>query len=74
MHGIPEDDVPGAYCEERRIGGGYQGNFWCGFCAVRVGLRERGQDALDERFGHLIRHFIEGKRVVNDWIALKIPL
>lgn len=73
-HGVAEDDLSDEDIEASRIGGSYQGNFWCGFCVTRIRLAERGRDALDERFAHLIAHFIDGMRVVDHWVGLDIPL
>ncbi|KAF1959317.1 hypothetical protein CC80DRAFT_545688 [Byssothecium circinans] len=56
---------------ERRIGKNGQGQFWCGFCRGIVKLKERRNEAWDERFNHIDRHFCAEGRGIDEWVCVE---
>jgi hypothetical protein len=46
-------------------------SFWCGFCPYVKKLRQKRNDAWDERFIHIDRHYEEGRKI-ETWLRCKI--
>ncbi|KAF2750559.1 hypothetical protein M011DRAFT_464352 [Sporormia fimetaria CBS 119925] len=69
-HGLEEEGV-GKEVKERRIGKNGQGAFWCGFCREVVRLGKCRNEAWDERFDHIDRHYNKEGRRVEEWLCVE---
>lgn len=54
-----------------KIGKNCQTQFWCGFCDSIQTLNQKRNDAWDERFDHIARHFEKDKKCIDDWICVE---
>ncbi|KAH8701178.1 hypothetical protein GQ44DRAFT_778907 [Phaeosphaeriaceae sp. PMI808] len=54
--------------KEGHIGRNHQQSFWCGFCKKPVHLKQKRNEAWDERFRHIEHHFHEG-RTIQEWLC-----
>lgn len=67
-HKVADNELVQGHVREGRIGKGYQGRFWCGFCKKIIDLKEQGVGGWDERFNHIDNHYKEGIRV-DQWVV-----
>ena len=68
-HSIQESDKVQEKIQNRRIGPGGSGSFWCGFCKDIRPLKQKAEHAANERFDHIHNHFKDGRNIL-DWLEL----
>jgi hypothetical protein len=54
-----------------KIGKNCQVQHWCGFCQVIRPLKEKRNEAWDERFDHIAYHFEKEKKSIDDWLCVE---
>jgi hypothetical protein len=52
-----------------KIGKNCQVQHWCGFCQVIRPLKEKRNEAWDERFDHIAYHFEKEKKSIDEWLC-----
>jgi hypothetical protein len=54
-----------------KIGKNCQVQHWCGFCQVIRPLKEKRNEAWDERFDHIAYHFEKEKKSIDEWLCVE---
>jgi hypothetical protein len=67
-HGLPSTPMTDNF-ERSRIGKNCQEQHWCGFCQEIRPLKEKRNEAWDERFDHIAHHFEKEKKSIDDWLC-----
>ena len=67
-HGVSLKDM-GLVLKQSKIGKNCQTQHWCGFCQVIRPLKEKRNDAWDERFDHIAYHFEKEKKSIDEWLC-----
>lgn len=71
VHAINAIDQVQQDLKRCKIGKNCQIQFWCGFCGSIQKLEQRRNDAWDERFDHIARHFEKDNRCIDDWVCVE---
>jgi len=66
-HRMSEEDIKDSL-KTQKISRMHQTNYWCGFCREIRNMDRKGVPGDNERFDHIVHHFIEEGRNIDQWL------
>jgi hypothetical protein len=66
-HRMPNQDITKSL-KNQKISRMNQKNYWCGFCKQIRTMERKGIPGDNERFDHIVDHFIKEGRDIDDWL------